>query len=95
MNKKTEANKAATSNAQEAQQRMHELYMAHQAHTLAQMIFRQFAGSWPMGHQPWLAPTGEIFAHQPFAPQQGWTPGMGAPLGFAPAAVGPLVYWYP
>jgi hypothetical protein len=80
---------------QEARQRMHELYMAHQAHTLAQMMFRQLASSWTVG-QPWISPGGDVFAPPP--PQSpspaGCAPGFGT-ASFAPGAGSPLVYWYP
>ena len=78
-----------TSDPATAQDNMNELYAAHQVHTLAQIVFRHFAG-W-QGGMPWTqpafgAPTGAGFG-TPVAMQ-------GGPATF-PAAPPALFYWYP
>ncbi len=71
------------------QEKLNELYTAHQVHTLAQLIYQQVAAR-RGGGNPWAQTQGTGMASpmsgQPNA--SGWTANaQGAPQ--------PLIYWYP
>ena len=84
------------------QEKLNELYTAHQVHTLAQLIYQQVAAR-RGGGNPWAQSPG---AGMPFpmsgqqAPMSGqpFQAGQSNPGGWTANAQGapqPLIYWYP
>jgi hypothetical protein len=97
-NRTTKHQPAATAPAgtRHAQDSMNRLYVAHQVHTLANMLFHHIALA---GQDSWSCGTGVRASQQP-APTFGyggpwntapWQPAS-APL---PGVSQPLLYWYP
>ena len=71
------------------QEKLNELYTAHQVHTLAQLIYQQIVAR-RSGGQPWTPSRGGGMS-SPMNGQSspsGWT-------GSAHGAPPPLMYWYP
>jgi len=71
------------------QEKLNELYTAHQVHTLAQLIYQQIVAR-KSGGQPWTPSPGAGMS-SPMNGQSspsGWT-------GSAQGAPQPLMYWYP
>jgi hypothetical protein len=93
MPKKTTTTTGVSGGTANAQDPLQTLYMAHQVHTLAQLVYQQVAAGQqpPMG--PWAPPAGPVFT----APQV--TPGWGGAYQVPGTVPGPhspnLLYWYP
>jgi hypothetical protein len=84
---KRSASKAPAAD-QQAPDTLNEIYMAHQVHTLAQILLQQLSQGWSAGNAGAVgAPQGSI----------GWNPVGGIPAGQQgwQCAPPPIVHWYP
>jgi hypothetical protein len=106
MSNRKPSNSGMSGEPTNAQDNSNAMYTAHQVHTLANLIYRQMAGSWA-GHAGWPAMMTAPMSQPPFASGfpmmpdptamgMGMTPGNGSWVG-APGYVAPpaLFYWYP
>jgi hypothetical protein len=94
-NRSTKQQPAATAHAgtRQAQDSMNRLYVAHQVHTLANVLFHHIAMSgqdaWGCGGMRPVQPPG-------FGYSAPWSATSGPAAGAAhPGATQPLLYWYP
>lgn len=96
--RKNETTKGSVAtDATSPQDRMNEVYTAHQVHTLAHLVYQQLTAGSPPMQPPW-APGAESFVPQQFAGANGQGPGSGWPsagVAASPCAPQPLIYWYP